>query len=127
MADVCYWLFLVASSISTSWEGPPTFLFLPYSWVEARHLDEGWRLVGGGNLADINGHEAPVECLKYVDEEWTVGKLKRLLLGRPYVVSLTVNRNELSTAEVMKTVARIRSGWDPKKKALFVVNFYGGR
>ncbi len=116
MAD---WLLVVAFSVLVPQSGGPSFAFV-LNTGPLPNEDEGWNLVGAGRCQDILGTQFDVECLSVTDNDSPLRSLCRRLLGRPYVVSLNVDLNRISPADLLATMDRIRSGWDPRKKAHFV-------
>jgi hypothetical protein len=80
-------------------------------------------LAPDGRYSDIKGQEVDVKDFQRRAEEWSVESLKRLLQGRAYVVYLFVDLNQLSLRDVVTAIIRIRSGWNPKKRAIFILSF----
>jgi hypothetical protein len=98
---------------------PPTIAFVEDTGP-LRDEDEGWNLLTPGLCSDILGHAFPVEGLPLGGKDWSIQSLYHLIRGRPYIVSLFVDMNRLSPADVEKTMNQIRSGWKTTMKVLFV-------
>jgi len=80
-------------------------------------------LVCAGRCSDPLGRQFDVETCGHFDEGWSIKKVSRLLWQKPYVVSLYVDLNQLSVADVLITMNRIRAHWNPRQKGLFVFRF----
>src|SRR4051812_31575146 len=95
-------LLLAALSLVAPADGCLTFAFVSNAGpVPGEH--EGWRLVRAGRCADILGHEFDVETCGHFDEGWSLERVSRVLFGQPYTVSLLVDLNRLSLADVVTT------------------------
>jgi hypothetical protein len=99
---------------------PPTFSFVQNTgplWYE----DESWSLVAPDWCVATLGLQMEVERLgQGLDEDHSIGSMWRRVLGRPYVISLFVDVNKLSYADLEKTMNKIRSGWKTTRKVHFV-------
>jgi hypothetical protein len=96
--------------------GTPVFLFVPaeiFNWLEMPKTDEVGCLVSATHYTDILGHKVPVEAFRFVDTGTPD--------GRPATIRLIVDKSWVSSADVELAMTRIRSGWDPKKRVVFLM------
>ena len=116
------WLLAIMLSLLIPQTGSPRFAFA----LNTGPLPEenySCDLLGARTWGSFRWRYA-VEELQRVDDDWSLEKVYWQLLGRPYVVRARVNLNTASPLDVIAAMWRIRSGWDPKKNALFVFCFY---
>jgi hypothetical protein len=108
-------MFLVVGSFFVPFNDSPTIIIVP-SWVNSKvslpEADATFDLVSAERCADILGHESSIEFLK------DGNMLNRE--GHPDIVRLFVDQEFLSPADVRAAVKKLRSGWDPNKKVVFL-------
>jgi hypothetical protein len=106
---------LLVVAILSSGGVPPTFSFVENTgplWYE----DASWTLVYPGWCVDILGLQVEVEHLAPGPEDWSIKSIWRRLIGRPYYISLFVDMNKLSYADLEETMNKIRSSWKTTRK-----------
>jgi hypothetical protein len=115
---------ILAFSLISPLYGPPTFTFVR-NLGPLPNEDEGWALVRAGYAMDVMGHELSLDYLRHVDEDWSIHTLYRRFVGRPHIVSLYVNLNQLPPEAIVETMRQLHSGWNPKKKVIVVFRLSG--
>jgi hypothetical protein len=121
MGTLLTYLFMATVYLSEpSFNGSPQFVCIPATLCQYLSLpdsDRSWNITGPGRCSGVFGGEFDAELLARSETTAKRG-------GGPHVIDLYVEVNSVSARDVAATIQRIRSKWDPKKKAVIVIVIY---